>query len=77
MKKFYPRTRHFHAKSNEWIRIHRTQPAGGNGNPDFWPKIAMWGIGIAVGGYILVQLLPYLLLGGLGWMVMKFYSRKH
>jgi hypothetical protein len=74
--------RHIHADNNEWVRVHRNRvpaPAPSSDKDDWWV-----GPLLKVGGAILAfwlictllkAMLPFLVLGALGMLGLKFFSK--
>jgi hypothetical protein len=70
--------RHIRASNDEWVQVHRNSPPSNSG--DDW----LWGPLWKVGGGILVlvivcqiikALMPFLVVGFLGWVALKFYGK--
>jgi len=63
--------RHIKANCNEWIHVHRA-PAASSSD---WSWV-VYVIGGLIVAYIVMQLLPYLLLGAVGLVFLKALGRK-
>ena len=67
------RVNHIHASNNEWVCVHRSQPVTqsvSNSDDWLWPLVAKIGgaiIAFAIICKILTALLPFLVLGAIGW----------
>ena len=72
--------RHIRAGNNEWVHVHRNHsPAPSSSGGDWWVDLllkvgggilALWVIGA-----ILKFLMPYLVLGFVGWVASKFFFK--
>jgi hypothetical protein len=62
--------RHIKAKHNEWIHVHR-EPASSASD---WSWVIKAVVGV-IAFCIFLKLLPYLLLGAAGLLVLKCFSR--
>jgi hypothetical protein len=71
MKNKFMKHRHIQAKHNEWIHVHRT-PTGGRSDCSW----RVYVIGGLMPAYIIMEFLPYLLVGAVGWFFLKFWSPK-
>jgi len=67
------RVKHIHARNNEWVCVHRTQPATQSAT-DYgdWLWVLVAKIGGAIIAFvvickILTALMPFLILGAIGW----------
>jgi len=68
--------RHVHAANNEWLRVHRNRTSGNGALWELALKVA-GGIGLCfIVCQIIKVMLPFLVLGALGWVALKFFSRK-
>ncbi len=69
--------KHVQARSNEWIRVHRRQSLRTPGDP--WIALAFRAAGaVALFCFViwlLSELLPWLVLLGVGYVVMQIWSR--
>lgn len=71
--------RHVHASNDEWVRVHRQPAPPSSGNDALWRLALKVGGGIAlffIVCQIIKAMLPFLVLGALGWVALKFFSRK-
>ena len=72
------RVRHVYPNSNEYVRVHRPAsssiiPAGMGG----WvAKAAAVVVGLMVAIWVIQQILPWLLLGGVGWVMLQFFGKR-
>lgn len=67
------RVKHIHARNNEWVHVHRSQPVtqSFSGSADsLWPvaiKIGAAILAFVIISKILTAILPFLVLGAIGW----------
>jgi hypothetical protein len=54
----------------------RSQPSTSGEIPSWVWKVAAWVIGLAIAGAILREILPYLVLGFVGYVILLFWSKK-
>jgi len=72
--------KHIHARNNEWVHVHRSHPVTQSvSNPCdwLWPLVAK--IGSAVILFVIIckiitALLPFLILGAIGWFFILAYK---
>ena len=68
------RVKHIHARNNEWVHVHRSQPltqSVSNSGDWLWPLVAKIGGAIilfVIICNIIMALLPFLILGAIGWL---------
>jgi hypothetical protein len=62
--------RHINARNDEWVHIHRAPPSGGGGFDWIW-RIALPVAGFFIAIEIIKAMAPYVILGLIGWGIMK------
>ena len=72
------RIHHVYPNSNEYVRVHRPDsssiiPAGMGG----WvAKAAAVVVGLMVAIWIIQQILPWLIFGAFGWVMLQFFGKR-
>lgn len=77
-RKHFSRTRHIHAAPNEWVHVDRSPSSsiiptvmGG------WvAKAAAVVVGLMVALWIIQQILPWLIFGAFGWVLLQFFGKR-
>jgi hypothetical protein len=70
--------RHIRARSDEWVQVHRNPPPPSSGDDWLWTLLLQVGGGILVlviACQIIKAMMPFLVLGFLGWVALKFYGK--
>jgi hypothetical protein len=67
------RIRHIRARNDEWVHVHRGGGSVGGASDWGW-KIGLTVVGLVITVEIIKELSPYLILGLIGWVALKWFK---
>ena len=70
--------RHIRAGNDEWVQVHRDPPPPSSGDDWLWGLLWKVGggiLGLFIVGQILKALMPFIVLGALGWVALYVFGK--